>query len=55
MNRDPVVEEVHQARQRLLKECSGDLDRLMDRLKYNEKRLQCRNFKITFKSHEKRA
>ncbi len=37
MDRDPVAEEVHQTRQRLLKECGGDLDRLMDRIKAGEK------------------
>ena len=37
MNRDPVVEEVHQTRQKLLKECGGDLDRLLDRVKASEK------------------
>ena len=37
MNRDPVVEEVHQTRQKLLNECGGDLDRLLDRVKAGEK------------------
>ena len=36
MNRDPVVEEVHQIRQKLLEACGGDLDRLLDRLKAAE-------------------
>jgi hypothetical protein len=30
---DPFVEEVHKVRERLLQECGGDLERLMDRLK----------------------
>jgi len=30
---DPIVEEVHQTRQRILAECNGDLDRLIARLK----------------------
>ncbi len=37
MNRDPVVEEVHRTRQKLLNECGGDLDRLLDRVKGGEK------------------
>ncbi len=37
MNRDPVVEEVHRTRQKLLNGCSGDLDRLLDRVKAGEK------------------
>ena len=31
MNRDPVVEEVHRTRQKLLNGCSGDFDRLLER------------------------
>lgn len=30
---DPIVEQVHQARQRILAECEGDLGRLIARLK----------------------
>ena len=37
MNRDPVVEEVHRTRQKLLNGCSADLDRLLDRVKAGEK------------------
>jgi len=33
---DPFVEEVHRIRERLLQECGGDLERLMDRLKARE-------------------
>lgn len=33
---DPFVEEVHEIRERLLQECGGDLERLMDRLKARE-------------------
>ena len=36
MKRDPIVEEIHQTRQKLLKECGGDLNLLMDRLKAAE-------------------
>lgn len=31
MNRDPVVEEVHQIRQKLMDEYSGDLGRLLEK------------------------
>jgi ribosomal 50S subunit-associated protein YjgA (DUF615 family) len=30
---DPIVEQVHQARQRILAECDGNVDRLIARLK----------------------
>lgn len=33
---DPFVEEVYEVRERLLQECGGDLERLMDRLKARE-------------------
>lgn len=33
---DPFVEEVHRVRERLLQECGGDLEQLMDRLKARE-------------------
>lgn len=36
MIHDPIVKEIHQARQRILEACDGDLDRLMDRLKTAE-------------------
>jgi len=36
MNRDPIVEEVRQARQKILEACDGDLDKLLDRLKSAE-------------------
>ena len=36
MNDDPIVEEIHQIRARLLAECNGDLDRLLDRYKQSE-------------------
>lgn len=36
MNRDPIVEEIHRTRQKILDECNGDLDRLLDRLKAAE-------------------
>jgi hypothetical protein len=36
MNHDPIVEEIHQVRQRMLAECDGDLDRLLDQLQAAE-------------------
>ena len=36
MNNDPIVEEIHQVRGRLLAECNGDLDQLLDRYKQSE-------------------
>ena len=36
MNRDPIVEEIHQVRNKMLEECNGDLDEFMDRLKKRE-------------------
>ena len=38
MNNDPIVEEIHQIRGRLLAECNGDLDQLLDRYKQSEDR-----------------
>ena len=36
MNNDPIVEEIHHTRGRLLDECNGDLDKLLDRYKQSE-------------------
>lgn len=36
MKDDPIVEEIHEARRKLLNECGGDLEKLMDRLKSRE-------------------
>ena len=36
MNDDPLVEEIHEIRGRLLAQCDGDLDRLLDRYKQSE-------------------
>jgi cytidylate kinase len=33
---DPMVEEIHRIREKLLNECGGDLEKLMDRLKARE-------------------
>jgi hypothetical protein len=38
MNHDPLVEEIHEIRGRLLAECNGDLDQLLDRYKRSEDR-----------------
>ena len=35
---DPIVEEVHQTRQRIFADCNGDLDRLIARLKAADSR-----------------
>ena len=36
MKNDPIVEEIHRVRQKNLDECQGDLDILMDRIKWAE-------------------
>lgn len=36
MINDPIVDEIHQIRARLLDECNGDLDQLLDRYKASE-------------------
>jgi len=36
MLNDPIVEEVHRIREKMLAECDGDLDKLLDRLKEAE-------------------
>lgn len=36
MINDPLVEEIHRIREKLLDECGGDLEKLMDRLKARE-------------------
>ena len=38
MMRDPIVDEIHQTRQKILADCNGDLDKLMDRYKSSEDR-----------------
>jgi hypothetical protein len=34
---DPIVAEIHKVREKLLAECEGDLDKLMDRLASRER------------------
>lgn len=36
MKHDPIVEEIHQTRQKMLEECHDDLDQLLDRLQTAE-------------------
>ena len=36
MKNDPIVQELHDIRGRLLAECNGDLDQLLDRYKESE-------------------
>jgi hypothetical protein len=36
MKRDPIVEEIHQTRQKLLEDCGGDLNQLVERFKAAE-------------------
>ncbi len=50
MNNDRIVEEIHQIRSRLLAECNGDLDHLLDRYKQSEDRDRV----VTVKDVEKR-
>ena len=50
MNDDPIVEEIHQTRARLLAECDGDLDQLLDRYKQSEDRARV----VTLKDVDKR-
>ncbi|MEK9150117.1 MAG: hypothetical protein AAB267_08755 [Candidatus Desantisbacteria bacterium] len=36
MKKDPIVEEIHQIREKMLAECGGDLEKFMDHLKARE-------------------
>jgi hypothetical protein len=36
MKHDPIVEEIHHVRQKMLAECNGSLDQLLDRLQTAE-------------------
>jgi len=42
MNKDSIVEEIHQIRGKMLSECNEDLDRLLDRYKLAEREDQAR-------------
>jgi hypothetical protein len=37
MTDDPIVDEIHKVRELLLRECEGDLDKLIDRLQARER------------------
>src|SRR5947209_17165139 len=50
MNRDPIVDEIRQARQKILEACGDDLEKLLDRLKAAE--AQDRNRVVSMKSIE---
>ena len=50
MNRDPIVEEIHRTRQKILDECNCDLDQLLDRLKAAE--VQDRRLVVTATSFD---
>jgi len=50
MNDDPIVQEIHQVRARLLAHCNGDLDQLLDRYKQSEDRERV----VTLKDVEQR-
>ena len=50
MNNDPIIEEIHQTRGRLLAECNGDLDKLLDRYK----QLEDQDRVVTLKDVEER-
>ena len=36
MKNDPIVEEIHRIREKMLDECGGDMEKLMDRMKSRE-------------------
>lgn len=37
MKKDPIVEEVHRVREKILDECGGNIEKLMDKLKARER------------------
>ena len=47
MKRDPIVEEIHKIREKILDECDGDIEKLMDRLKARESKDKARIIKLT--------
>ena len=50
---DPIVEEIHETRRRILAECDGDLERLIARLKAAESKDKDRL--VTIEDVQKRA
>ena len=53
MKHDPIVEEIHQIREKLLDECDGDLEKLMDRFKAAEE--QDRDRMVSMESLRERS
>ena len=54
MVNDPIVDEIHHVREKLLADCQGDLDALLDRYKSSER--QDRDRVVTLESvQEKRG
>ena len=47
MERDPIVEEIHKIREKILDECDGDIEKVMDRLKARESKDKARIIKLT--------
>ncbi len=37
MRKDPIIEEVHEAREQILRECDYDMARVLERLRKHEK------------------
>ena len=50
---DPIVQEIHETRRRIMAECGDDVERLIDRLKAAE--LQDRDRLVTKEELERRA
>ena len=50
MSRDPIVEEIQRTRQKIMAECGGDLDRLLDYMKACEKQDRSRVVSATSSS-----
>lgn len=42
MKKDPIVEEIHRIREKLLDECENDIEKFMDRLKACESKDRAR-------------
>jgi len=51
--RDPIVEEVHRIREKLLEECGGDLNKLLDRYEAAESLDQDRLVDLEFVQRRK--
>jgi hypothetical protein len=53
MKKDPIVEEIHRIREKLLDECGGNIEVLMDRLKARE--VKDRDRVISWKKPKEKA